>query len=305
MLTALLAPAVVGLIASGSAVSASTPPDDSPPDSGPPAEATVVVLDEGKGDERYDLQPAMVAGTIAHAVDTTTTAGTLQLTGPESLDATIEAVTTIEQTAEVTSVAADGSYTILRTVDSYQFTVVEGAADVADGFKDDEELEPLVGVTLEQSYDADGRLVDIVAPTGTTLTPEQQSSVETLIEEGGDRPPLPDVEVGVGAVWTAQLPGTNSAGGSARYELASIEQGLATVEITFSGDSSTLEALLSRGFDEITGEFAGQGTLVASIENPLASTFDFALQIDVVMTGAAGELTMDVDSTSSQVVTVE
>jgi hypothetical protein len=295
---------VVALLAGGS-VAATSPPDGSDPPDGPDGASTVVVLDEGKGDERYELQAPMVAGTVAHQVKTTTTAGTLTLTGSQSLDATVEAITTVEQTAEVTAVDPEGGYTIERTVDSYDFVVSEGPLDLADGFKADEELEPLVGVTLEQRYEASGQLVSIEPARGVTLTADQEAALDTLIDEGSDRTLLPDVAVGVGAVWVANRPGGPTAGGEARYELVSIADGLATIEVTFEGDPASLDSLLAPAFDDITGSFSGAGTLTTDIDNPLASTFDFTLAIDVTMTGAPGEMTMDATSTSSQVVTVE
>lgn len=288
------------LVTAHGTVVATSVPDDSTPDEG-----SVVVLDEGKGDERFDLRPAMIAGTVAHSTETTITSGRMLLEGPESLDSPLDTITIVEQSAVVDSVAPDGSYVVLRTVDSYEFVVTDGIDSVADGFKSDEELEPLVGVTLEQHYDAEGRLVDVVPPTGVTLTSDQQASIATILEEGARRPPFPDLEVGVGAVWTATLPTGDSAGGDARYEVVSITDGTAIIEITFRGSPESLEAMRTDAFDEITGQLSGEGTLTADTANPMASTLSMDLSIDVTLTGDPGVLTMQVESSSSQEVTID
>lgn len=286
----------VTVVASGSAVATTVPDDDEPPE--------IVILDEGKGDELFDLDQPMVVGTTAHAVETTATAGSIEVTGAQTLDAIIDVTTTIEQSAEVTAVEPDGSYTINRVVDSYSFVVTEGPRDVADGFQDSEELEPLLGIPLVQRYDADGRVVSIEMASGVAPTEIQQESIDELIEDGSDRPQFPDVAIGVGAVWTSEMPGTDG-NATARFELTSIENGVATIELTFEGDPTSFDSITPPGFDDVVGSMTGTGTYVANIENPIDSTFELAIRLDLTLSGEDLEMALVMDSTTTRVITVD
>lgn len=286
--------AAITVVTTGGAVRATTVPDDDGSD--------VVIIDEGKGDERLDLNARMIVGTTANAVDTTRTTGTIQASGAQSLDEDIDVTTTVEQSVEVTDVTSDGGYTITRTVDSYDVTVNSGSVDMADSFKDDEELEPLVGVNLEQTYDATGQLLDVVPAAGASLTPAQQASVDVVLDEGTERQPFPDVEVGVGAVWEAELPDTG--GAIARFELESILDGTAVIQLSFEGDPAAIEGLAPAGFDEVTGTMLGGGTYAVNVDNRLDTSSEFTLQLDVTMSGQGVEMTMAIESTNTRVVTL-
>ena len=146
--------ACIALLGGASAAVASTVPDDSGPDSSSPTAADVadvVVTDEGAADPRINLAAVpVVAGSVLHSVKTNEGSGEIHLSGSETLDATVAGTTTVEQTAEVLEVAPDGGFTVVRTVDSYEFVVTEGPEELADFLRDDEELAPLVGVALVQ-----------------------------------------------------------------------------------------------------------------------------------------------------------
>lgn len=290
---AVLLAAISVVTAAGSAAATTIPDDDS---------SDLVILDEGKGDERLDLNAPMIPGATAHAVDTTRTTGTIQASGAQNLDEAIDVTTTVEQSVEVTDVAADGGYTLTRTVDSYDVTVNSGSPAIADSFKDDEELEPLVGVGLEQTYDVTGQLLDIVPTAGTTLTPDQQGAIDVLLDEGTERTPVPDVEVGVGAVWEAQMPDTG--GAIARFELESILDGTAAIQLSFEGDPAEFEGLAPAGFDEVSGTMIGGGTYTVNVDNRLDTSSEFTLQLDLTMTGQGVEMAMDIETTNTRVVTL-
>ncbi len=137
---------------------------------------------------------------------------------------------------------------------------------------------------------------------GTTLTPDQQTSVDTLIDEGTERQPFPDVEIGVGAVWTAEMPGTG--GAIARFDLQSIVDGTALIELSFQGDPAEMEGVAPEGFDEVTGTMLGDGTYTVNVDNRLDTSTEFTLQLDMTMTGQGIEMVMHVDSANTRIVTV-
>jgi len=160
-----------------------------------------------------------------------------------------------------------------------------------------------VGIPLEQRYDADGRVVSITIASGVAPTEIQQQSIDELIEDGRDRPQFPDVAVGVGAAWTSAMPGTDGEV-TARFELTGIADGMATIEITFEGDPASFDSITPPGFDDVVGSMTGSGAFVAGIDNPLDSTFEFTIQLDMTLSGQGLEMALDIDSTTSRVVTV-
>lgn len=295
-----LAVLTLSATAASSVAGASTvPPDDSTPDVG-----EIVIVDEGKGDERFDLTPTWVVGMRAHSAESSTTAGMIEVTDQSTTTVEFEVVTEVNQVAEVTAVAADGGYTTVRTVESYDAFATSGPASLVDSFRADEELSVLVGIPLEQHYDAAGRLLSVEPMSTTPLSPEQSEAIAELIEDGDRDRPMPDVEVGVGAIWTAELnEGQDAAGASARYSLVSIEDRVATLEVTMESDSDDLQGLLSPGFDTITGTMAGTGTATVDLDNQLATTFVTTLDIDVTLTGPNGTMSMDVTMHNEQVTT--
>ncbi len=276
-------------------VTATTVPDDDD-------ESDIVIIDEGKGDERLNLSAPMIEGTVAHAIDTTRTVASIQASGEQNIDEDVDVTTTVEQSVEVTSVAPDGSYELIRTVASYDVTVNSGSVDTADSFKDDEELEPLVGVSLEQAYDATGQLLGIVPVTGSNLTADQRAAINVLIDEGTTREPFPDVELGVGAAWTAVMP--DSGGAIARFELGSILDGTAIIQLSFEGDPAAIDGIAPPGFDEVSGTMLGDGTYTVDVENRLDTSSEFTLQLVLNLVGDGIEMTMDLETTNTRVVTL-
>jgi len=283
--------AMIGVVAVSGSAAATTVPDDDASD--------VVIVDEGTGDERLDLNAPMVVGTTANAVDTSRTSGMLQVTGAQNATEEVDVTTTVEQTVEVVDVAADGGYTMIRTVDSYDATVTSGSAETGDSFKNDEELEPLVGVSLEQTYDATGQLLTIQPVAGTTLTADQQASVDVLLDQGTDQP-FPDVAVGAGAVWTAEMP--DSGGATATFELASILDGTAEIQLSFEGDPTEMAGLVPSGADDVSGTMDGSGSYTVNVDNRLDTSSEFTLLLDLTMTVQGAELTMALEMTNTRVV---
>jgi hypothetical protein len=223
------------------------------------------------------------------------------MSGAETLDATVAGTTTVEQTAEVTEVAPDGGFTVVRTVESYDFVVTEGPEDLGSFLQDDEELAPLVGIPLLQVYDADRVLLSAApADPSVTLTEDQQAALDEIIADGADAARLPDADLGVGATWTAYLQG--SKGATAEFELLSIDTTEAAVGVTVDADAASLIDPESP-LEDVAGTVTGSGTMTVDLTNSLASDTTLALTID--MTGTTQGITFDMtlDSTMTNVVT--
>jgi len=284
---------------------ASTPPDNSVPGSSAPAPAPgseVVIHDEGSGDQRVNLNEVPVAaGSVLHSVKTNESSGEIHMSGQETLDAVVAGTTTIEQTAEVTEVAPDGGFTVIRTVVSYDFVVTEGPPELGDFLQDDEELEALVGIPLVQVYDAD-RILHSVVPTdpSVTLTADQEAAVDKILEDGADSARLPDADLGVGATWTAFLQG--SKGATAEFELVSIDETEAAINLVVDGDAASLIDPESP-LQGVAGTVTGSGSMVVDLTNSLGS--DTALDLTIDMTGTTQGITfaMTLDSTVTNEVT--
>ena len=304
---AMLATPLFALTFAGASTAvASTVPDDSAPGGstppGPEPGTEVVIHDEGTGDQRVNLNEVpVVAGSVLHSVKTNEGTGEIHLSGPETLDAEVAGTTTVEQTAEVTEVAPDGGFTVIRTVDSYEFVVTAGPAELGDFLKDDEELEPLVGVALVQVYDADRVLLSVTpADPSVTLTADQEAAVAEILEDGADSARLPDAELGVGATWTAFLQG--SKGATADFELAAIDDAEATITLVVDGDAASLMDPESP-LEDVAGTVTGTGSMTVDLTNSLGS--DTALDLTVDMTGTTQGITfaMTLDSTATNEVT--
>jgi hypothetical protein len=302
---AMLATSLIALATAATTAAASTPPDNSAPGSSAPAGdegADVAIHDVGAGDQRINLSALPVAaGSVLHSVKTTESSGEIHMSGQETLDAEVAGTTTIEQTAEVIEVASDGGFTVVRTVDSYDFVVTEGPAELGGFLQDDDELEPLVGVALVQVYDSD-RLLLSVAPADPSvmLTADQQVAVEEILANGADQVQLPDADLGLGARWTAFLQG--SKGATAEFELVSIDAAEATVNLVVDADAASLIDPESP-LQDVAGTVTGSGSMLVDRTNSLGS--DTALDLTVDMTGTTQGITfaMTLDSTMTNEVT--
>ena len=287
-------------------VGASSVPDEpasgssAPPGSDPGTE--IVVHDEGAADPRINLNDVpVIAGSVLHSVKTNESTGEIHLSGSETLDAEVAGTTTVEQTAEVTEVAPDGGFTVVRTVDSYDFVVTEGPADLGGFLQDDDELQPLVGIPLLQVYAAD-RVLLSVAPVDTSvaLTPEQEAALGEILADGADSARLPDADLGVGATWTAFLQG--SKGATAEFELVSIDATEAAINLTVDGDAASMIDPESP-LQDVAGTVTGSGAMAVDLANSLGS--DTVLDLSVDMTGTSQGFTfaMTLDSTMTNDVT--
>ena len=302
---AMLAMPLLALAATATTAAASTPPDNSVPGGSAPGAdegSDIVIHDEGAGDQRINLSAVPVAaGSVLHSVKTNEGSGEIHMSGQETLDAEVAGTTTVEQTAEVIEVAPDGGFTVVRTVDSYDFVVTEGPAELGGFLKDDEELEPLVGIALVQVYDADQVLLSVApADPSVSLTADQQAAVEEILADGADQVQLPDADLGVGASWTAFLQG--SKGATAEFELVSIDAAEATVSLVVDGDAASLIDPESP-LQDVAGTVTGSGSMLVDRTNSLAS--DTALDLTIDMTGTTQGITfaMTLDSTMTNEVT--
>ena len=301
----MLATPLFTLAVTGATASASAPPDSSVPGSsapGSPGDSDIVIHDEGAGDQRINLNDVPIAvGSVLHSVKTNESSGEIHMSGAETLDATVAGTTTVEQTAEVTEVAPDGGFTVVRTVDSYDFVITEGPEELGGFLQDDEELAPLVGIPLVQVYDADRVLLSAApADPSVTLTADQQAAVDEIIDDGADAARLPDADLGVGATWTAYLQG--SKGATAEFELLSIDAAAAAIGVTVVSDAASLIDPESP-LEDVAGTVNGSGSMTVDLTNSLASDTALALTID--MTGTTQGITFDMtlDSTMTNLVT--
>jgi hypothetical protein len=305
-LAMLTMPLLALALAGATTASASTIPPDPVPGSSTPTEpapgSEVVIHDEGSGDQRVNLSEVPVAaGSVLNSVKTNESTGEIHMSGAETLDAVVAGTTTVEQTAEVTEVAADGGFTVIRTVVSYDFVVTEGPAELGDFLQDDDELEALVGIPLVQVYDAD-RILLSVGPTdpSITLTADQEAAIDKIVEDGADSAQLPDADLAVGATWTAFLQG--SKGATAEFELVSLDAAEATISLVVDGDAASLFDPESP-LQGVAGTVTGTGSMVVDLTNSLGS--DTAVDLTVDMTGTTQGITfsMTLDSTMTNEVT--
>ena len=302
----MLATPLLALAATATIAAASTPPDNSVPGGSAPGAdegSDVVIHDEGAGDQRINLSavPVATTGSVLHSVKTNEGSGEIHMSGEETLDAEVAGTTTVEQTAEVIEVASDGGFTVVRTVDSYDFVVTEGPAELGGFLQDDDELEPLVGIALVQVYDADRVLLSVdPADPSVTLTADQQAAVEEILANGADQVQLPDADLGVGASWTAFLQG--SKGATAEFELLSIDAAEATVNLVVDGDAASLIDPESP-LQDVAGTVTGSGSMLVDRTNSLGS--DTALDLTIDMTGTTQGITfaMTLHSTMTNEVT--
>lgn len=266
----------------------------------PTGDGETVVLDQGDLSQAVDLNTRPAVGSAATNTTVSTTAGTLSLTGEAAQTVDIDVLTTVVESGEITA-ADDTGVTMRRRVESYDVVDSSSAPGVGESFASDEELGELVGVELDYLFDADNRLQDVVPADGVELSPAQSAAVGEIVADGIDKADLPDEEVGVGAQWTATLPGADAVG---TYTLVSLVDGQYTVDVTLAGDASSFfDAELPDGFDAATGSIEGTGTLVGNVDEPLVRSTELEFSMNVTLTGANGEMTMDLTMTESEVST--
>lgn len=277
----------VTVSAAGTAGATSVPPSSEP---------AVVIVDAGDVSQPVDLRAQPAVGSAATNTSVSTVTGTLAIEGTETQSVDLDVTTTVVQFGEVTA-ADDTGMTMRRRVESYDVTDNSSTSGAGESFASDEELGELVGLEFDYLFDADNRLQDVVPAPGVELTADQEAAVEEVIADGMDNAGLPTEPVGVGAEWTAELPGASGPAGAlmATYTLTSFDDGQFTIDVTVEGDGDMYDAdELPSGFDEVTGTVTATGQLVGSVDEPLIRTTDMTLDMDLVFTGAAGEMTMDI-----------
>lgn len=294
------APASVTLVAGLAAVGLAAP--TAAATSVPPGtEGETVVVDTGDLSQPVDLLAQPALGDAATNTAVSTVEGTLVLSGTQERSVDLDVATTVVESAEVTAADAAG-LTIRRVVDSYDVADSSSESGVGESFASDEELAELVGVDLDYLFGPDNRLQDVVPAEGVELTAAQLAAVDEVIADGIGKAELPSEPVGVGAQWTASMPGGGPAGGLvATYTLVSFVDGEFTVEVSVSGDGSSFySGGMPQGFDEVSGTFEGSGTLVGNVDEPLVRSIELDLDLDLTLTGAANEMTMDLTMTENE-----
>jgi hypothetical protein len=268
----------------------------------PSSDGDVVVLDAGDLSQPVDLGARPAAGTAATNTSVSSVTGTLAVTGEQEQNVDLDVVTTVVESAQVTA-SDESGVTIRRRVESYDVTDNSSEDGAGESFASDEELAELVGVDLDYFFGPDNRLQDVVPADGVEVTDEQLAAIDEVIADGIDKAGLPAEPVGVGAQWTATLPGTNGGAAiEATYTLVSFADGQYTVEVSAAGDAASLYGDdLPRGFDEASGTIAGTGTLVGSVDEPLVRSVELELDLDVTLTGPTTEMTMNLTMTESEV----
>lgn len=263
----------------------------------PPSDGTVTMIDAGDPSEQVDLNARPAVGAVATNTSESTVAGTLTLEGPRSGVVEIDVTTTVVEYGEILA-SDDTGVVMLRRVESYDVDDRSNPAGYGESFASDEELAELVGIDLERHIGPDNRLVDIVPVGDVELTPAQQAAVDEIIDDARDKADLPPDPIGVGAQWTASLPGQGDGAVVANYHLVSIADGEYTIEVTIEADgSSFFGANIPDGFDQIEGTVTGSGTLVGSVDEPLVRTTTLEMALDLTLTGEAGEMQMDLTMT--------
>lgn len=294
-------PASVTLVAGLAAVGLAAPTASAT--SVPPGtEGETVVVDAGDLSQPVDLLARPAVGAAALNTSISTTTGTLAITGTQSQTFELDVVTTVVQFGEVTQ-ADDTGMTMRRRVESYDVTDNSSESGAGESFASDEELGELVGVELDYLFGPDNRLQDIVPAPGVDLAAEQQAALAVVIADDLDNAELPTEPIGVGARWTAAMPGSGGPAGelTAAYTLTSFLDGEYTIEVSVEGDGeSAYSGNLPRGFDDVAGTLTATGQLVGSVDEPLLRTSDISMDFDLVFTGATGEMTMDLTMTENE-----
>lgn len=295
----LTAAAGLALVAPADALAAGD--DDTIPES-TTAQSTpgqsIVFTNEGDPAQQVLLQPPMVVGR-ARITEMTTTAGTVEITGAQTLSTPIDVSTTTQLAVDVTSVEADDGFAAETTVESFDMTIAQGG-DVAGSFAFGDDYAALEGMTLPTTYTADRSLVSITPPPGTTLTAEQQAAIDELNEsEDGVTSALPDEPVGLGAEWQAQLP-FQGAEALATFRLVSVDGSSWQLDFEFEADASAMETAPS--IESATGTIAATGTMTGDATNPFLATNQATMDFDVALTGPDGVITLDLQASTHQTV---
>jgi hypothetical protein len=242
----------------------------------------VVVQSTGDQSNAISLPPAAAVGQAAASV--TTIELSIGASGQQ-----IEVAIEMDTSVSVTELTDDGGYVAVTTVDQIQLTnAPEGVDAAALGY------DTLPGAQFEQTFDAHGGVVSAEVLNPETLSDAARQTVEGFIENlQSAQFVYPDVPVGTGAKWSADLdivtegftiPATYS------YEITDITGGRYTIALSFdSSFDTTIDGTAA------TGTVTGTGTVVASVGNPLELSVTVDETIDATAGGVAVNVVIGVD----------
>lgn len=269
--------------------------DDTTPDT------TVVFTNEGDPTQRILLPPPMEVGRM-RITDSATSTGTLRLQGNQDVDTQIDVATESLRLFDVVSVAEDGSYTANVTFEAFDIEVRQGSP-FAEELATNRDFGALEGSTLVGEFSPTGDAEVLTAPPGTTLTPQQEAAVDSILgADTGLLTSLPDEPIGLGAEWTADV---HYAGAfvDGEFALSTLAKGEYVVDFSVAIDSTDLAAVdLPGRFQTASGRIAFTGTLSGDAKDPFTARREGNVDFVVTYTGPDGELTLDIESTITQVV---
>ena len=191
-------------------------------------------------------------------------------------------------TSVATEVTADGGHVSLVTLDNATVTELPEGASASEF--------PCVGVTgvqVEETYDAAGSSVSL-EPVGSVLGPAEQACVDQLVATQSQTTVVyPDVPVGPGASWSADIVVENQGievPVTYHYSLTDVSDGRFTIETTLDSDFEAEQD----GY-VWTGRMSGSGRSSGAVANAMDASSSFKVNMAMASDIDGEEMTMSVD----------
>ena len=164
-----------------------------------PAGHGVIVTDGGDAANAVNLLAPLTVGLRGRSENYTSMSGTITVSGSESFTTDWEEAAYHVGVDEVLAVNPDGSFQLRYTPSQIDTSVTYSNPDVS---RTGPDLSLLEGVPLTITYGADRMSTSVVAAAPATVSPDQQSLIDTL-EYRMPGYGFPSRPVGPGATWTA------------------------------------------------------------------------------------------------------
>lgn len=241
----------------------------------------VVVESTGDQSNAVTLPPVAVVGQSA------TSATTIELSIAAS--GQIDVAIRMDTTVAVTELSPDGGYVAVTTINHIELTNAPPGVDIASlGY------ESLPGAQFAQAFDANGKLISTELLNADTLSDAARQAAEGFTGNlQSAQFVYPDVPVGVGAKWSADL--SVATEGFAipttyRYELTGIADGRYTIAVSYNSTfDTTIEGAVA------TGTVTGAGSVVGSVANPLDLSVTLDQTIDATSGGESISVVVGID----------
>ncbi len=228
------------------------------------------------------LPPAAVVG--QSAVSVTTFELSITATGVQ-----VDLAIRLDMTSEVTELTAEGGYVAVTTIDKVELTQVPPGIDVSTlGY------DALTGVQFQQTVDATGKTLSTELLNVESLTDATRASAEGFTGNlQSAQFVYPSEPVGLGAKWTAELEVATegfAVPATYTYEITDIADGRYTIAVAYDSTfDTTIEGQAA------TGTLTGLGTVVGSVDNPLAISVTLGQTIDATSGGVAVSVIVGID----------